>query len=101
MVVLDIDPRHGGDDALAELEARHGKLPDTPRVLTGGGGSHIYFRHPGKISIPNSVSKIAPGIDVRGDGGYVIAPPSVHPNGNRYLWEVSASIDETPLAEVP
>jgi hypothetical protein len=100
MLVLDIDPRHGGDDSLATLEASFGKLPGTPTVLTGGGGLHIYFRHPG-IEIPNSAGRISPGIDVRGDGGYVIAPPSVHDSGNLYHWEVSSRIDELTIADAP
>lgn len=98
IVVLDIDPRHGGDESLAVLEAEHGKLPDTPVALTGGGGLHIYFRHPGAV-VANSAGRIGPGIDVRGNGGYVIAPRSIHQSGNRYLWEVSSRIDELPLAK--
>lgn len=99
-LVLDIDPRHGGDDSLAILEASFGKLPETPTVLTGGGGLHIYFRHPG-TEIPNSAGRVGPGIDVRGDGGYVIAPPSVHESGNLYHWEVSSRIDELTIADTP
>ena len=67
--VLDIDPRHDGDETLAQLERKHGELPPTWRFLTGGGGEHILFRHPGGI-VPNSAGKIGKGIDVRGDGGY-------------------------------
>jgi len=100
VVVLDIDPRHGGDDTLETLQAKHGKLLATPTVLTGGGGLHSYFRHPGGL-VPNSASKIGQGIDLRGDGGYVIAPQSIHESGNRYLWEVSSRIDEIPFAELP
>jgi hypothetical protein len=46
IVVLDVDPRHGGDDTLAGLEEQHGSLPRTWRFLTGGGGEHILFQHP-------------------------------------------------------
>lgn len=101
IVVLDIDPRHGGDDALAELEAKNERLPDTPRVLTGGGGIHVWFKHPGGAAIPNSVGTIGPGIDVRGDGGYVIVPPSVHASDTLYRWEETLRIDGLPLAEIP
>jgi hypothetical protein len=100
IVVLDVDPRHGGDCTLEALMSEHGKLPETPTVLTGGGGFHFYFRHPGGI-VSNSGGKVGAGIDVRGDGGYVIAPRSVHESGNRYLWEVSSRIDDIPLAELP
>lgn len=99
LVVLDIDPAHGGDDSLAELERRHGPLPNTVEVLTGGGGRHVYFRHPGG-TMHNKVG-LAPGIDLRGDGGVIVAPPSVHPSGRRYAWEVSHHPDETPLAPMP
>ncbi len=100
IVVLDIDPRHGGDDTLETLQAQNGKLPETPTVLTGGGGLHFYFRHPGVV-VPNNAGKVGQGIDVRGNGGYVIAPRSVHESGNRYLWEVSSRINEVPLGELP
>ena len=100
VVVLDIDPRHGGDGTIVTLPAQYGKLPETPTVLTGGRGIHLYLRHPGRV-VPNSASQIGQGIDVRGDGGYVIAPKSVHESGMCYLWEVSSRIDETPLAELP
>lgn len=80
---LDIDIRHGGDQCLVKLEQQNGPLPETWRFQTGGGGEHVLFRYPGCL-IPNSVSKIAPGIDVRGDGGYVVAPPSRHVSGGYY-----------------
>jgi hypothetical protein len=100
VVVLDIDPRHGGDDTLETLQARHNRLPETPLVLTGGGGLHYYFKHPG-VAVSNSAGRVGPGIDIRGDGGYVIAPRSIHESGNRYLWEVSSRIDEILPAEIP
>jgi hypothetical protein len=93
--VVDID----GLDAeveLRRLEAEHGRLPSTVEVITAR-GRHVYFRSPEK-PIRNSASKIAPGIDVRGDGGYVLAPPSVHPSGRRYEWSVDCA---TALAEAP
>lgn len=84
LVVLDIDPRHGGDEELMRLVAENGLLPDGPAYETGSGGSHYWFRHPGfKITSRNA---IAPGIDVKGDGGYVIVPPSVHSTGGSYSW---------------
>lgn len=99
LVVLDIDPGHGGDDSLAELEKAHDVLPNSIEVLTGGGGRHVYFRHPG--AIVRNQAGLAPGIDLRGDGGYVVAPPSIHPSGREYRFEVSHHPDETPLAEIP
>jgi hypothetical protein len=99
LIVLDVDPRHGGDDSLVALERQHDPLPQTVRAMTGGGGSHPYFSHPGGI-VRNKVA-IAPGLDVRGDGGYVIAPPSIHETGRRYEWDVGASPGEVTLQAAP
>jgi hypothetical protein len=84
LVVLDVDARHDGVQSLARLEAAHGALPDTVECRTGGDGRHLYFAHPGRRS-PNRVG-IVPGIDVRGDGGCVVVPPSIHPTGRAYAW---------------
>jgi len=82
LVVVDIDPRHGGDESIKGFE-----VPDTLTVNTGGGGKHHYFKHPG-FKVPNSEGKIADGIDVRGDGGYVLAPPSNHLSGGNYGFHI-------------
>lgn len=85
IVVMDIDPRHGGDKSLAEFEAHMGRMPETLECLTGGGGRHFYLRAP-EFPIKNKVN-LMPGIDFRGDGGYVIAPPSGHISGGLYKWK--------------
>lgn len=85
LIVLDVDVQHGGQGTLLELERKHGKLPKAAEVLTGGGGKHVYFRHPG-YEVRNSAGRLGPGLDIRGDGGYVIAPPSVHASGREYKW---------------
>lgn len=100
VIALDIDPRHDGDDSLAALEKHHGELPETWRFLTGGGGEHILFRHPGK-PVPNSAGKIGEGIDVRGDNGYIVAPPSMHVSGTRYAISVDHHPDDVALADPP
>ena len=101
MVVLDVDPRHGGDESLKLLEAEH-EIPPTWRSLTGGGGEHIFFRAPHGVKISSNASeKLAKGIDVRASGGYVIAPPSLHRSGRRYAWNIDFHPDETPLADAP
>lgn len=84
--VLDVDIKHGGEDALELLMARHGLLPDTRICQTGGGGFHVFFKLPRDRTMANSVSKVGPGIDVRGDGGYVVAAPSNHSSGRTYQW---------------
>jgi putative DNA primase/helicase len=83
LVVLDEDNRSGGVAAYSELTKRVGVLPLTYTVLTGGGGRHLYFRHPGG-EVPCSSGKLGAGLDVRGDGGYAIAPPTMHSSGNPY-----------------
>jgi len=86
LVVLDIDPRHGGDESLDRLALRSGRLPPTLTVRTGGGGRHFYFTALAEpAALPSRVS-LAQGIDVRAEGGMVVAPPSVHPSGRRYEW---------------
>jgi hypothetical protein len=97
--VLDIDPRNGGDESLRDLEARYGPLPETVTALTGGGGAHYYFAVPPGIVV--RTRKIALGLDLKGDGGYVVAPPSIHPSGRAYQWEVGRSPDDLPLTPLP
>ena len=98
VVVLDIDGPKGAESIKA-LQAKHGKLPKTPTARTGGGGWHLYFRHPGGL-VRNSVKRLGDGLDVRGDGGYVVAPPSIHASGEAYRWATKAS-PEVPTAELP
>ena len=99
LVVLDVDPRHGGDKSLRNLEREHGSLPETLESITGGGGRHFYFSHPGG-EVRNRVG-IAPGIDLRGDGGCIVAPPSVHPSGKRYRWVRGRAPGQVKLARLP
>ena len=94
VVVLDLD-RHGDVDGVAAAEAL-GWEQAGPIVRTPGGGIHAYYRHPGGY-VKGSASKIAPGVDLQGDGKYVIAPPSNHPAGGRYEWED----EDEPLPELP
>jgi hypothetical protein len=98
LVVLDVDCHHGGGDSLADLERRHGRLPATVSAETGGGGEHHYFSS--RARIKNSAGKLGPGLDVRGEGGYVVAPPSVHPDtGCAYVWDNHP--DDVKLAPLP
>lgn len=87
--VLDIDGEEG-EDSLRALEAAHGALPSTMEVFTGGGGRHLYFNLPGGMEILNSAGKVGHKIDVRGNGGYVVTPPSVHKSGRKYVWSVDS-----------
>lgn len=87
LVVIDVDvsDEKEGDRHIVELVRENGPIDYVAHCETGTGGAHYYLPHPGH-RVPNSASRLAPGIDVRGEGGYVIAPPSVHPNGKRYSW---------------
>ena len=96
-MVVDVDTVHGGGRSIRALMDRYGDLRDVPRVRTGSGGWHLLFAHPGE-RVPNSAGRLGTGIDVRGDGGYVIAPPSLHVSGRTYRWEVDAG-DPPPLPE--
>lgn len=94
IVVMDIDPRSGGHESLFEKCAEHGPLPDTLTFKTGGGGTHYVFKHPGyKVK---TTSNIFPGMDSKGDGGLIIAPPSPHSSGGFY--EV---MRDFPIADMP
>jgi hypothetical protein len=82
-IVLDVDGPEG-EATLKELEETHGKLPPTLEAKTGK-GRHIYFAANG-TPVKNSAGKLGPHLDIRGEGGYVILPPSIHENGNKYEW---------------
>jgi hypothetical protein len=99
LVVVDVDPRHGGLESLDGLESEYGALPLTTEAATGGGGRHLYFAHPG----PNVANRVGafPGVDLRGDGGCVVAPPSIHPSGRRCTWTPGRGPGEAPLAPLP
>lgn len=99
LVVLDIDKRHGGFDSLGQLEELHGEFPIGVEALTGGGGVHFYFQHPG--SVIKNRTNLLPGIDFRGDGGYVVAAPSNHISGEVYRWGKGSSPHEAKPAAMP
>ena len=99
--VLDIDPDKGAEAALAGLEAQYGKLPETVMTLTGRGGRHLFFGYHGE-RIFNRNSDIGPGIDVKAEGGYVIAAPSVHPDtGKAYEWADGVLPDLESIPDAP
>jgi hypothetical protein len=99
LVVLDIDGEEGAG-WLAHLIDEHGVLPDHPFSLTRSGG-HVVFAAPPGLSIPNSQGRPAPKLDVRASGGYIVAPPSIHPSGHVCRWEPGRSPRETAPPPVP
>lgn len=99
IVVLDIDPRHDGDKSLERLENEYGKLPGTFTVKTGGGGFHYYFSRFAGIkikSLSNALGDKYPGLDVKGEGGYVVGPGSRHVSGGYYT-----IVNDADLVDVP
>lgn len=91
LVVVDCDT---ADDA-AFWRASH---PRTPlEVITGRGGRHFYYQFPTGTNVTNRAGVLNRKIDIRGEGGYVVAPPSLHPNGNRYRWEDSSTYSLSDL----
>lgn len=104
LVVIDIDPRHGGDESLADMKKKHGR--DTFQTVsshTGGGGEHYIYAQPAGIPIGNVSSSekftgpLGPGVDVRAAGGYIVAPPSLHASGTFYEWyEGESPTDREP-----
>ncbi len=101
VVVIDVDPPRG-ELSLIRLEDAGYELPATATVRTGSGGLHLYFAAP-HLPLGNSAGRLPgvglelPGLDLRADGGYVVAPPSVHVAGSRYSW-IRAEIE---LADAP
>lgn len=83
LMVVDVD-LHRNPDALRDFEEKHGALPETLTAITGKGGLHFYFRVDRRV--PCSSNRVFPGIDIRGDEGYVVAPPSLHASGQPYIW---------------
>jgi hypothetical protein len=95
LVVLDIDPRPGGVASLEKIQADYGALPTTATVRTGGGGGHGYLRASQPVRSRCPLPGY-PGLDLKAEGGYVIAPPSVHASGKRYAWHRRDRIAEAP-----
>jgi putative DNA primase/helicase len=96
---LDIDGKEG-ERKIERLQGEHGPLPTTLTSRTGN-GFHLLFALPEGVDVRNSAGKIAPGIDVRGTGGYVVLPPSPHPSGGSYKWVKGRSLSDLKPVEAP
>jgi hypothetical protein len=113
--VIDVDPRHGGNDGLLDLEEMCGKLPATVQALTGGGGFHYFFAYPDdetrrvgnrtNVGAPRGLQPDDPrritGVDCRGSGGYVVVPPSNHRSGDVYEWDDDGRPGKVEIAQCP
>lgn len=99
LVVLDRDPRNDGDSTLRKLIGELGPLPPTVTSITGSGGGHALFRAP--ATGVDLVGHLGPGLDVIHSWRYIVAPPSIHPNGERYRWRAGRGPDDIEVAELP
>lgn len=96
LVVIDVDVKEGkrGDESIRQWTAVHGDFPSTVKAITGSGGYHYFFKIQNVERYRNTVD-ILPGIDIRADGAYVVAAPSVYADGRMYAWEHDVSIADT------
>jgi len=98
--VVDVDAKTSGPSSLKELEEKYGPLPDTPRSNTGGGGQHLFFKYAKDYEIRNRVA-VRPGIDIRSNAGFIVAPSSRHSSGRLYSWDIDLHPEKVPFAEPP
>jgi Bifunctional DNA primase/polymerase, N-terminal/Primase C terminal 2 (PriCT-2) len=98
--VVEADTPEGHDvdgiASLKQLEAEHGALPETLMAISPSGSPHRFFNYPPGVTIKSSTSRIGTGIDVLGDGGMVVAPPSIRPGKGVYRW-----LNAAPIADAP
>lgn len=99
IVVVDIDKKNDGLTSLKKLERRYGPMPVTPKVYSGGGGIHFYFKSPG-FEVRGRRGML-PGVDVQADGGRINAPPSNHKLRTTYVWDDRMNLDSVPFALLP
>lgn len=102
--VIDLDGETGKESFKSFLEDHGEKMPDTVTSITGNDGMHILFKYPkelGKVKSCTDWLGVGSKVDIRGDGGYIIAAPSIHPNGTAYEWEISSRPGEVEIAEAP
>lgn len=97
IVVVDVDPRNGGDETIAQLTTELGPLPPTLTADTGGGGTHFVFQRPtGELE-----SKLGKGVDFLRDARQFLIEPSIHPSGQPYRWRAGCGPDEIAIAALP
>lgn len=101
--IVDVDEGQGkdGGETLHRLQMEHDDLPETVTAKTGGGGRHFLFQNPPGLHIPTAKNTLGPGIDTRGEGGFVVAAPSLHASGQHYIWDEKKHPQNFPVAEAP
>lgn len=99
VVDLDNKPDKDGLSSFDDWTMENGRVPDTWMACTGSGGRHLIFT---EDSAHQNAAGVLPGVDIRADGGYIVAPPSIHPDtGQAYAWELGFSPEDLPPAELP
>jgi putative DNA primase/helicase len=100
IVVLDVDPRHDGNSSIEKIEEESGRVESPVESITGGGGRHIYYLHPG--GYVKSKNGIMDGLDIKADGGFVVVPPSIHVTGKHYQWNMTknGNVGQFPLMPI-
>ena len=109
LVVIDIDPKNGGDESYLDLIQKYGRrlLTHTVTATTGGGGEHYLFSAPTSGGVHNVTSSpklpgpLGPGVDVRAIGGYIVAAPSLHESGRRYEWQDGYAPGDVSMEPLP
>lgn len=96
--VLDVDPKHNGYESLRQLTDKYGSLPDTVEAITGSGGRHYLFKYHDGIG---NKSNLLSGLDIRGEGGYIVVAPSNHISGMSYEWATSSKPYQQKIAAAP
>lgn len=99
VVDVDIKDTVDGRDTIRQLESQFGLMPTTPTQISGSMGLHYFFKY--NDSVTQNAVGFLPGLDIRSNGGYIIAAPSMHITGKRYEWEVSSHIADIPIIEAP
>lgn len=99
--VLDVDKDHSGYETLDQLLKDYSAFPRTVESVTGSGGNHVLFTMPDFEIRNNAGTKLGQGLDIRGNGGYIVAPPSIHPNGNAYVWDISSRPGSQEISPAP
>lgn len=97
LVIVDVDPRNGGDVAIAQIQGEQGNLPHTWMQDTGGNGSHFLLG----AEEPCASRVVAPGVEILGEGKYFVIYPSAHISGGLYTWALGQSPDDLPIADAP
>src|SRR5262249_31967888 len=98
MLVVDVD-QPDGEKTLNEIIEKCGALPPTATAITGSGGKHLCFAYPSDSALTNSAGRLGPDVDTRGEGGYIVVPPSMHISGRSYSWVKELHLRDLWLAD--